>query len=249
MAAPSSRQTLIDYCLRRLGQPVIEINVDVDQIEDRIDDSLAMYREFHDDALVRIFLKHQVTQTDIDNGYIPISSDIPFVTKIFPLNRTFSSINMFDIKYQMMLNSLGDFMQFAGGMSYYYQLEQYLDFLDNILEGQPLTTFSRNQGRLYLHGSFEDKDVIKDEYIIAECMQHVDADTYNIWDDIFLRDYATQSIKQQWGANLMKFEGVQLPGGVTMNGRQIYDDATAELQRLEEKMRLEHESPPDFFMG
>jgi hypothetical protein len=249
MAAPTSRQTLIDYCLRRLGQPVIEINVDVDQIEDRIDDSLAMYREFHDDALVRIFLKHQVTQTDIDNGYISINSDIPFVTKIFPLNRTFSSINMFDIKYQMMLNSLGDFMQFAGGMSYYYQLEQYLDFLDNILEGQPLTTFSRNQGRLYLHGSFEDQDVILDEYIIAECLQEVDGDTYNIWNDIFLRDYATQSIKQQWGANLMKFEGVQLPGGVTMNGRQIYDDATAELQRLEEKMRLEHESPPDFFMG
>ena len=149
----------------------------------------------------------------------------------------------------MMLNSLGDFMQFAGGMSYYYQLEQYLDFLDNVLEGQPLTTFSRNQGRLYLHGSFEDQDVILDEYIIAECLQEVDGDTYNIWNDIFLRDYATQSIKQQWGANLMKFEGVQLPGGVTMNGRQIYDDATAELQRLEEKMRLEHESPPDFFMG
>ena len=95
-------------------------------------------------------------------------------------------------------------------MSYYYQLEQYLDFLDNILEGQPLTTFSRNQGRLYLHGSFEDQDVILDEYIIAECLQEVDGDTYNIWNDIFLRDYATQSIKQQWGANLMKFEGVQL---------------------------------------
>jgi hypothetical protein len=249
MAVPSTRQTLIDYCLRRLGQPVIEINVDIDQIEDRVDDAVAMFQEFHDDATVRVFLKHQVTQTDIDNGYISISADIPFITKVFPLDQTYSSINMFDVKYQMMLNSLGDFMQFAGGMSYYYQLEQYLDFLDRILEGQPITTFSRNQGRLYLHGNFEDKDVLKDEYLIIECLQLVDENTYNIWNDIFLKDYTTQMIKQQWGANLIKFEGMQLPGGVTMNGRQLYDDATAELLRLEEKMRLEHESPPDFFVG
>ena len=249
MAVPSTRQTLIDYCLRRLGQPVIEINVDIDQIEDRVDDAVAMFQEFHDDATVRVFLKHQVTQTDIDNGYISISADIPFITKVFPLDQTYSSINMFDVKYQLMLNSLGDFMQFAGGMSYYYQLEQYLDFLDRILEGQPITTFSRNQGRLYLHGNFEDKDVLKDEYLIIECLQLVDENSYNIWNDIFLKDYTTQLIKQQWGANLIKFEGMQLPGGVTMNGRQLYDDATAELLRLEEKMRLEHESPPDFFVG
>ena len=249
MASPTSRQTLIDYCLRRLGSPVIEINVDTDQVEDRVDDAVALYREYHDDATVRIFLKHQVTQTDIDNGYIPISADIPFIRRVLPLNPTYSNVNMFDIRYQLILNSLGDFMQFAGGMSYYYQLEQYLDFLDNLLTGQPITTFSRNQNRLYLHGNFEDKDVLKDQYIIAECFQLVDDTTYNIWDDIFLRDYTTQCIKQQWGANLIKFEGMQLPGGVTMNGRQLYDDATAEMQRLEEKLRLEHEMPVDFFMG
>lgn len=249
MASPTSRQTLIDYCLRRLGSPVIEINVDTDQVEDRVDDAVALFREYHDDATVRIFLKHQVTQTDIDNGYIPISADIPFIRRVLPLNPTYSNVNMFDIRYQMMLNSLGDFMQFAGGMSYYYQLEQYLDFLDDVLTGQPITTFSRNQNRLYLHGNFEDKDVLKDQYIIAECFQLVDDTTYNIWDDIFLRDYTTQCIKQQWGANLIKFEGMQLPGGVTMNGRQLYDDATAEMQRLEEKLRLEHELPVDFFMG
>jgi len=249
MASPTSRQTLIDYCLRRLGSPVIEINVDPDQVEDRVDDAVALFREYHDDATVRIFLKHQVTQDDIDNGYIPISADIPFIRRVMPVNQTYSSVNMFDIRYQMMMNSMGDFMQFAGGMSYYYQLEQYMDFLDMLLEGQPITTFSRNQKRLYLHGNFEDEDVLKDQFLIAECFQLVDENTYNIWDDIFLRDYTTQCIKQQWGANLIKFEGMQLPGGVTMNGRQIYDDATAEMQRLEEKLRLEHEMPVDFFMG
>jgi len=249
MAVPTTRQTLIDYCLRRLGQPVIEINVDTDQVEDRVDDALAMYREFHDDATVRTFLKHEVTQTDIDNGYIPISSNIPYITKVYPLNPTYSNVNMFDIRYQMMLNSLGDFMQFAGGMSYYYQLEQYLDYLDNLLTGQPIVTFSRNQNRLYLHGNFEDKDVIAGQFIIAEVYEFIDESTYNVWNDIFVKDYTTQLIKQQWGSNLIKFEGMQLPGGVTMNGRQLYDDATQELQRLEEKMRLEYEMPVSFFMG
>ena len=112
MAAVTSRDTLIDYCLRRLGQPVIEINVDTDQVEDRVDDALALYREFHDDATVRIFMKHQITQTDIDNGYIPISSDIPVITRVFPFGHIMSSVNMFDIKYQLMLNSMGDFFNF-----------------------------------------------------------------------------------------------------------------------------------------
>ena len=249
MAVPSSRQTLIDYCLRRLGSPVIEINVDTDQIEDRVDDALAMFREFHMDATVRVFLKHQVTADDVTNKYIPIAADIPYITRVLPLNPEFSNVNMFDIRYQMMLNSLGDFMQFAGGMSYYYQLEQYLDYIDMLLTGRPIVTFSRNQGRLYLHGNFEDRDVKEGQYIIMEAEQLVDESSFNVWNDIFMRDYTTQLIKQQWGSNLIKFDGMQLPGGVTISGRQLYDEATAELQRLEEKMRLEYEQPVGFFMG
>jgi hypothetical protein len=249
MAVPSSRQTLIDYCLRRLGSPVIEINVDTDQVEDRVDDALAKFREFHMDATVRVFLKHQVTADDITNGYIPIAADIPYITKVFPLNPEFSNVNMFDIRYQMMLNSLGDFMQFAGGMSYYYQLEQYLDYIDQLLTGRPIVTFSRNQNRLYLHGNFEDKDVTEGQFIVMEAEQLVDEGTFNVWNDTFMRDYTTQLIKQQWGANLIKFDGMQLPGGVTISGRQLYDEATEELVRLEEKMRLEYEQPVGFFIG
>lgn len=250
MAKPTTRQELIDYCLRRLGSPVLEINVDDDQIEDRVDDALSKYREFHSDATVRIFLKHEMTQTDIDNKWIPISADIPFVERVFPINPTYSNVNMFDIRYQMMLNSLGDFMQFAGGMAYYYQLEQYLDFLDMLLTGNPIVTFSRRQQRLYLHGNIEDGDIKAGDFLIMEAQQIIDGDTFtSIWDDMFLKDYTTALIKRQWGENMMKFEGMQLPGGVTLNGRQYYDDATADLERLEEKMRLEYESPVDFFMG
>lgn len=252
MASPNSRQTLIDFCLRRLGEPVIEINVDVDQIEDKVDDALQMYQEFHSDATYRTYLKHQITQADIDNGYIPISSDVLYVSQLFPINPTFAQVNMFDIRYQMMLNSMGDFMNFAGGMSYYYQMQQYLEFLDMLLSGYPRTTWSRHQDRLYIWGEFADglNNIKLDDYVIAEIYTLVDPDSHtSVYNDMFVKNYTTALIKQQWGINMSKFEGMQLPGGVTINGRQILEDANTELKELEEKLRLEQELPPDFFVG
>jgi len=250
MASPTSRDELIDYCLRRLGEPVIEINVDTDQIEDKVDDAIQLYQEYHSDATYRTFLKHQVTAEDVANEYIPISSDIIYISKMLPLNRTFGTINMFDIKYQLMLNSLGDFLSFSGGMSYYYQMEQYLDFLDQLLEGNPKVNFSRRQNRLYIYGEWYNEDIKEGDYLIAEVYTVVDPDTHtSVYNDMFIKNYTTALIKQQWGMNMSKFEGMQLPGGVTISGRQIYDDATQELTTLEEKLRLEQELPPDFFVG
>ena len=250
MATPNSRQSLIDFCLRRLGAPVIEINVDDDQIEDKVDDALQMYQEFHSDATYRTYLKHVITQTDKDNGYIPISSNVIYVSQLFPLNPTFSSVNMFDIRYQMMLNSLGDFLNFAGGMSYYYQMQQYLEFLDQILSGYPQTTWSRHQDRLYIWGEWSNGDLDVGDYIVAEVYTAVDPTTFSsVYNDMFVKNYTTALIKQQWGMNMSKFEGMQLPGGVTISGRQILDDANTELRELEEKLRLEQELPPDFFIG
>jgi len=253
MASPSTRQELVDFCLRRLGAPVLEVNVDDNQIEDKVDDALQMYQEYHADATYRTYIKHQVTQTDVDNEYIPISSNVLYVTKVFPFTRTFSSVNMFDIRYQMMLNSMGDFMNFAGGMSYYYQMQQYLEFLDDLLEGEPRVTYSRHQDRLYVFGDWSPNvmgQLDVGDYIIMEVLTLVDPETHTqVYNDKFIKDYTTQLIKQQWGMNMMKFEGMQLPGGVTMNGRQYYEDATAELEKLEEKLRSENEFPPDFFMG
>ena len=250
MAVIASRDQLIDYCLRRLGEPVIEINVDVDQIEDKVDDALQMYQEYHSDATFRTFLKHQITQADKDNGYIPISSNVIFIRELFDINPTFSNVDMFDIRYQMMLNSIGDFMNFAGGISYYYQLEQYLETLDMLLDGSPKVSFARRQGRLYIFGEFGSGDLNVGDYVVAEVYSIVDPETHtSIYDDMFVKNYTTSLIKQQWGMNMSKFEGMQLPGGVTINGRQLYDDATTELERLEEKLRLEQELPPDFFLG
>ena len=251
MATPNSRATLIDYCKRRLGDPVIEINVDEDQLEDRVDEALQYYQEFHSDATVRTYLKHLITATDVSNEYIPISSDIIFISKMFPLTSSFNtSRNFFDIKYQMMLNDIADLMNFAGDLAYYEQMQQYLSLLQMKLNGSPIVNFARRQNRLYIHGDFEEGDIKVGDYLVAEVYQIVDPSTHtSVFDDMFIKDYTTALLKQQWGANLIKFEGMQLPGGVVLNGRQIYEDGTADIERIRENLRLEQELPPDFFVG
>ena len=251
MATPNSRATLIEYCKRRLGDPVIEINVDEDQLEDRVDEALQYYREFHSDATVRTYLKHQITAQDVTNEYITLANNIIFVSKMFPLQSSFqSSRNFFDIKYQMMLNDIADLMNFAGDLAYYEQMQQYLSLLDMKLNGQPQVQFSRKQNRLYIFGDFQDDDINEGDYIVAEVYTEInDSDHTSIFNDMFLKEYTTALIKQQWGQNLIKFEGMQLPGGVILNGRQIYDDATGEIEALRQRVRDEHELPPDFFVG
>ena len=251
MAAPNSRATLIDYCKRRLGEPVIEVNVDEDQLEDRVDEALQYYQEYHSDATTRTYLKHLVTATDVSNEYIPISSDIIFISKMFPLTSSFNtSRNFFDIKYQMMLNDIADLMNFAGDLAYYEQMQQYLSLLDMKLNGHPQVQFSRRQNRLYIFGDFVDKDIKAGDYIVAEVYTIIDPTTHtSVFNDMFVKEYATALIKQQWGMNLIKFEGMQLPGGVVLNGRQLYDDATSEIETLRQRIRDEHELPADFFVG
>jgi hypothetical protein len=251
MANPSTREELIDYCLRTLGDPVIEINVDTDQVEDRVDEALQYYQEFHSDATYKTYLKHLVTATDVTNKWIPLSSDIIYVQRLFPISSTFNnSMNFFDIKYQMMLNDIADLQNWSGDMAYFDMMQQYLSLLDMKLNGQPIINFVRRQNRLYIHGEFEEKDIKEGDYIVAEVYQTIAPETFtSVYNDMWLKRYTTALIKKQWGANLIKFEGMQLPGGVTMNGRQIFEDALTEISDLEERIRLEHELPPAFFVG
>ena len=225
--------------------------MDEDQLEDRVDESLQYYQEYHSDATTRTYLKHLVTATDVTNEYIPISSDIIFISKMFPLTSSFNtSRNFFDIKYQMMLNDIADLMNFAGDLAYYEQMQQYLSLLDMKLNGHPQVQFSRRQNRLYIFGDFVDKDIKAGDYIVAEVYTIIDPTTHtSVFNDMFVKEYTTALIKQQWGMNLIKFEGMQLPGGVILNGRQLYDDATGEIETLRQRVRDEHELPADFFVG
>ena len=254
MATPSTRTELEEYCLRKLGAPVIDINVADEQIDDRIDEALEMYQEYHSDAVVKTYFKHLVTATDVTNKYIPVPNSILYVTHLFPLRPgSSSSAGMFDIKYQMMLNDMINMNNFSGGLNYYTQMQQYLELLNMALSGTPQVSYQRRQNRLHIFGDFGTGDIVAGSYLVAEAYAIVDpattSGTKSIFNDLWLKAYATALIKKQWGSNLMKFEGMTLPGGVMLNGRQIYDDATVEIQALEEKLRLEYELPIDFYIG
>lgn len=250
MANPTTRQGLIDYCLRRLGDPVIEINVDLDQLEDRVDEALQYFREYHSDATYRGYLQHQVTADDVTNKYIPISSNVHQVTRLFKIEQGLFSRNMFSIKYQMHMNDIANMHSYIGDLAYYEQVMQYMSLLDMRLNGSPLVDYVRKKNRLYIHGNFEDNDIKEGEYIVAEIYSIINENDHtSVWNDMWLKEYTTALIKQQWGSNLIKFEGMQLPGGVMLNGRQLFEDATQEIERLREKLRTDHELPADFFIG
>lgn len=251
MATPSTRQGLIDFCLRRLGEPVIEINVDDDQIEDKVDDAIQYYREFHSDATKRTYVAYQMTQDDLDNEYISIPDTVLLITKVLPITRSYSaSRSFFDVKYQMMLNDMANMGTFIGDLAYFEQMQQYVSLLDNTLSGQPQVHYSRKENKLYWFSDMNDNDISVDDYIVYEAYTVLDpTEATEIYNDMFIKDYTTALIKHQWGSNLMKFEGMTLPGGVQLNGRQIFEDATADIERLKENLRLEQELPPDFFVG
>lgn len=249
MAKPNSRQTLIDYCLRSLGAPVIEINVDDDQLEDRIDEGLQFYQHYHADAVEKVFLKHQITQTDIDNGYIALNDLVTDVVRVLPIRDTFGSNNLFDIKYQMHLNDMFS-LGYMGSLLEYSMAQQYLATLDVVIDSDDkFISFDRHKNQLRLDMAWEE-EVTVDEYLVVECYRIIDPDTFtDVYNDYYLKRYCTSLIKRQWGANLLKFEGMQMPGGVTFNGRQLFDDANEELLKLEEEVRLNWEQPVDFYTG
>jgi len=271
MATPNTRNTFKEYCLRALGKPVIEINVDPDQVEDRIDEALQYFAQYHYDGIERVYLKHQMTQVEIDrartdttlstvtdvdgsttavwkeqNNFIPVPSSVVSVVKVFPLTDK-STLNMFDVRYQLRLNDLYDFT--STSVIQFQMTMQHLDLLDHILVGETAIRHNQHQNRLYMDADFK-TDFVDGDYIIIECYRKLDPSTFtDIWDDIFLKKYATQLIKQQWGANLSKFQGIQMLGGVALNGEQIYTQAQEELNKLEEQIQLAYELPPMHMIG
>jgi len=253
MAQPNSRQSLIDYCLRRLGAPVIEINVDPDQIEDCIDDAFQYFQEFHQDASNRTYLKHTVTAADVINKYIPISPDVMTVVRLLPPGSSGAfgaSSGMFSVQYQVALNDMASMQNFVGNLDYYVQMSQYLDTLDMVLNGTPQVTFSRYQNRLEIHGEWWDSEINEGDILVCEVYQVIDPDSAtSVYNNKFIKAYTTSLIKHRWGQNMSKFEGMQLPGGVMISGERILGEAQSEIEQLEEKMRAEYEPMPDFFVG
>jgi len=317
MPAPSTRQEFKDYCLRRLGFPVIQINVDDDQVDDRIDDALQFFHDYHFEGCEKMYMKHKFTQEDIDRRWIYCPDPVLFVIGVLPFDDSNSSVNMFDLRYQLRLHDLYDFTS-VSYVSYEITM-QHIRTLNLLFSGTPQFRFNRHHNKLFLDIDW-DRDATVGEYVVIECyrklspesvtltgtvsatntantltgtgtkfdqeildgdvitiagtelqvnhilspteIQLVKTPTANItngsivkagmtdvWDDRFLKRYATALIKYQWGSNLSKFAGVQMPGGVTLDGPRIMEEAQKEIDKIEEEMQSYNVLPSDFIMG
>ena len=305
MATPNTRTTLKEYCLRNLGKPVIDINVDDDQIEDRLDEALQYFAQYHTDGVERMYLKYKVTADDVtrlttnksynvdekgtvaenieledgtltsgdtsgdikgeDGGailtedstivrtiyeetqnYLVIPDAVISVVNVFPLSDR-ANLNMFDVRYQLRLNDLYDFS--STSIVHYEMTMKHLDFLDHVLVGEKPMRFNQLSNRLYIDQDWSN-DITADEYLIIECYRKLDPSTHtDIFDDLYLKRYATTLIKRQWGQNLSKFSGTAMLGGVTLNGPELFSTALSEQEKLEEEIRLNFEEPPHMQQG
>jgi hypothetical protein len=246
MAVPASRAEFTEYCLRKLGKPVIEINVDEDQVGDRIDEALRYYWDYHFDGSEKTYYKKLITQTDIDNKYITMPENIIGVVNIFDLGSALGLNNLFNIRYQIALNDL--YTLTSVSMVPYYMAMNHVQFLEQMLVGKQPLRYNRHVNKLYIDMSWD--QVAVDNYLIVEAYQVVDPAIYtDAWGDRWLARYASCLIKQQWGQNMKKFRGMKLPGGIEFNGQQIYDEATAEREALEQEMIYTYSLPATDMIG
>jgi len=233
MAQPTTRQEFKDWVLRKLGAPVIDINVSDEQVDDRIDEAVDYWRDYHYNGSQLVYMKHQITQENKDNGYIDLPTGILGISGIFNMQSSISTgSGIFNVQYQFVLNNLEDITGY--NITNYYMSMSHLEFLQEMLVGKPMIRYNKHVNRLYL-----DTDpglLVVGEYIIIEAYDVIDPATYSdVWSDRWLQNYASCLVKEQWGANLTKFTGMQLVGGVTFNGEQILSDAKEERRLMEEE--------------
>ncbi len=282
MAKPASRTQLIDYCLRKLGAPVLEINLDDDQIDDLVDDAIQLFNERHFDGVERMYLKYKINQDDIDRGtgkntdgvgivtttatatnvpgigttitsnwyetsnFLQVPDSVVGVEKIFKFDTSSISGGMFSIKYQLFLNDLYYFNSVE--LLQYAMVKSYLEDIDHLLTTDKQIRFNKRQDRLYLDIDWGAESV--GNWLILDCYRALDPTSFTqVYNDPFLKLYLTALMKRQWGQNLIKFRGVKLPGGIELNGREIFDDAEREIESLRSRMSSEYELPPYDFIG
>jgi hypothetical protein len=268
MAEPATREQLKQYALRNLGKPVIEINVDDAQLEDRLDEALQYFSQYHYDGVERVYLKYQYTEADKTrltsntsssatknsittnfseaNNYLIVPDSVLAVNRIFNLSDK-HNLNLFDVRYQLRLNDLYDFS--STSIIHYDMVLRHLDFLDHILVGEKPVRFNQHNNRLYIDMDWSE-DLSVGEYIVIECYRKLDPETMtDVYNDIYLKRYVTALFKKQWGANLSKFNGVAMIGGVTLNGQQIYSEALQDVERLETEIRGTYETPVTYMIG
>jgi hypothetical protein len=231
---PATREEFKQFCLRRLGAPVIEINVDDLQVEDCIEVALQTYYDYHFDGSEKVFLAHQVTEEDRQNKYIFIPEEVIGIINIFDIGTSFGTNNLFNLRYQIALNDLYSFN--TGPFAPYYMALQNVALAQELFVGKQALRYNRHINKLYIDMNWTEKVNIG-EYIVVEAYAIINPETYpDVWNDRWLQKYTIAQIKRQWGNNTKKFEGIQMPGGVTFNGQQIYNEAQEEIEKMDEEL-------------
>jgi hypothetical protein len=274
MAKPSSRQELIDYCKRQLGAPVLQINIDDDQVSDIIDTAIQYYQEYHFDGIERMYLKHQFTAEDVEKfkganqettspendlwekrkNYIEVPDHVIGIQKVFGVSSNFARNDMWGLSNQYFLM---DIFSFSSGytfghfdMANFYMIKQYFETLDMIVNTGALVEYRFNQRQDRLYIDIDVTRIYEGSYLIIDCYRALDPEDWNqVYNDSFVKRYATALMKRQWGQNLIKYNAVQLPGGITLNGRQIWEDGDAEVKDLEARMLTDYSLPPMDMIG
>ena len=257
MATITNRTDFKNYCLRRLGFPVIQINIDDDQVDDRIDDALQYWQDYHFDGLQKVYYIKAINDTDITQKYLDLSNardtsnnalEIVGVTRVFPITDSQAGVSMFDLRYQLRLNELYDFT--SASYINYTLTQQHLRSLELMFTGEVPIRFQRHMKRLHIDWAWGSAQLKPGSIAVAECYASLNPDSYNaVWNDRWLKEYATQLIKRTWGNNLSKFAGLQLPGGVTLDGNRIYQEAVTEIERLEKEMENNYGGVLEFFLN
>ena len=247
MAVPTSKATFKEYCLRKLGKPVIEINVDDDQIDDRIDECIRYYWDYHFDGTEKTYYKQAVTDQIKSDKYITLPENIIGAIRVFQIgDPSIRASDMFNIRYQIALNDL--YQLTTVSLLPYYMAMQHLGTITELLVGQQPIRYNRHTNKLHVDMDWTKIDV--GQFLLVEAYEVIDPDTYtNAWGDRWLQEYTTQKIKYQWGSNLTKFSGMVLPGGVQFNGEKILDDAEKAIEKLEQEMISSYSLPVADMIG
>lgn len=233
MAQPTTRDEFKDYILRKLGQPVIQINVSDEQVEDRIDEAVSFWRDYHYNGSQLVYLKHEITEDDKENGYITLPDGLLGIQGVFRFNSNVATgQGMFNVTYQFVLNNLHDLTSY--NLQNYYMTLQHIEFMQEILVGRAPIRYNKHVNKLYID---VDKDTwVVGNYIVIEAYDVIDPASYpDVWGDRWLQNYSAVLVKENWGSNLTKFNNMQLVGGVSFNGEQILAEAREERQRMEEE--------------
>jgi hypothetical protein len=246
MATPTSNTDFKEFCLRKLGKGVIEINVSNAQVDDRVDEAINFYQDYHFDGTERTFYKKQITQDDKDNKYISLPDNIIGAVNIFDIGDADNTNNLFNIRYQIALNDL--YTLTSQSLVPYYMAFQHLELYEQILIGKQPIRYNRHKNLFHIDMDWDKLSV--GEYLIIEAYQVIDPDTYTkMYGDYWLQRYATALIKIQWGENLKKFQGMQMPGGMIMDGVSIYNEGVRDKEQLEMEMRTSYSLPAADMIG